>query len=101
MNSVSESLVCGVPMVVIPFMADQPTNARRIEELGLGKRLDYKEVSSELLKQTVLGLLTDKELQERVAGMKEKMENCPGNQGGVKYILDYYETICQSREKNT
>ena len=99
MNSVSEALVCGVPMVVIPFMADQPTNARRIEELGLGKRLDYKEVSSELLKQTVLELFTDKELQERVAGMKEKMENCPGNQGGVKYILDYYETDCQSREK--
>ena len=99
MNSVSESLVCGVPMVVIPFMADQPTNARRIEELGLGKRLDYKEVNSDLLKRTVLELLTDNELQERVAGMKEKMENCSGNQGGVKCILDYYETVCQNREK--
>lgn len=94
MNSVSESFVCGVPMVVIPFMADQPTNARRIEELGLGKRLDYKEVNSDLLKRTVLKLLTDNELQERVAEMKKKMENCPGNQSGVKYILDYYETVC-------
>lgn len=91
MNSVSEALVNGVPMVVIPFMADQPTNARRIEELGLGKRLDYKEVSSDLLKRIVLEMLTDSKLQERVDVMKKKMENCPGNQGGVKYILDYYE----------
>ena len=99
MNSISEALVNGVPMVVIPFMADQPTNGRRIEELGLGKRLDYKEVNSDLLKRTVLELLTDNELQERVAEMKEKMENCLGNQGGVKCILDYYETVCQNREK--
>lgn len=98
MNSVSESLVYGVPMVVIPFMADQPTNASRIEELGLGKRLDYKEVSSDLLKRTVLDMLTDRKLKECLAGMKKKMENCPGNQGGVKCILDYYETVCQNRE---
>ena len=99
MNSISEALVNGVPMVVIPFMADQPTNARRIEELGLGKRLDYKEVSSDLLKRTVLDMLTDSKLQECLAGMKKKMENCPGNQGGVKYIFDYYEMVCQNWEK--
>lgn len=39
MNSVSESLVYGTPMVVIPFIADQPVNARCVENLGAGKRL--------------------------------------------------------------
>lgn len=94
MNSISEALVNGVPMVVIPFMADQPTNARRIEELGLGKRLDYKVVSSDLLKRTVMEMLNDSKLKERVTEMKEKMGNCPGNQSGVKYIPDYYDTVC-------
>jgi len=94
MNSVSEALFYGVPMVVIPFMADQPTNARRIEKLGLGRQLDYKDVSSDLLKQTVLEMLNDRKLKERITGMKKKMENCPGNQGGVKYILDYYASVC-------
>ena len=28
MNSISEALVYGVPMVVIPFVSDQPVNAR-------------------------------------------------------------------------
>ena len=93
MNSVSEALFYGVPMLVIPFMADQPNNARRIEELGLGKQLAYKAVSSTLLKQTVFEMVTDLKLRERVVAMKKKMQNCHGNQGGVKYIMSYYEGI--------
>lgn len=41
MNSVSEALVCGVPMLVVPFMTDQPTNARRIEEIGAVLNLSW------------------------------------------------------------
>ena len=56
--------------------------------------MDYKDVRSDLLKQTVLEMLNDRKLKERITGMKKKMENCPGNQGGVKYILDYYASVC-------
>ena len=45
MNSITESLYYGVPMIVIPFMTDQPLNAKRIEELHLGKKLEYKNSS--------------------------------------------------------
>ena len=98
MNSVSEALVYGVPMVVIPFMADQPTNARRIEELGVGKRLDYKKISSETLREMVMDVLADRSIKGNVARMKDKMEKCPGNLGGVKYILDYYEKVSKNRK---
>ena len=40
MNSVSEAFVYGVPMLVIPFVSDQPVNARQVQKLGLGKVLD-------------------------------------------------------------
>lgn len=93
MNSISEALVYGVPMVVIPFMADQPTNARRIEELGLGKRLDYKGINSSKIKEAVFSILKDKDISTRVAGMQKKMESCPGNQGGADIIMDYYESV--------
>ena len=98
MNSVSEALTYGVPMVVIPFMADQPTNARRIEELGVGKRLEYKKVSSEALRETVMDVLEDKCIKENVARMRDKMENSQGNPGGVKYIQDYYEKVFHNRK---
>lgn len=36
MNSSSEGLYFGVPLLVIPVMGDQPIVAKRIEELELG-----------------------------------------------------------------
>lgn len=90
MNSVSEAMVEGVPMVVIPFMADQPTNARRVCELGIGKRLNYKEISAKILRKTVDVVLKDESILENVLRMKNVMEECPGNRGGVKEILEFY-----------
>lgn len=90
MNSVSEAMAEGVPMVVIPFMADQPTNARRVCELGLGKRLEYKHISSEMIRETVWDVLKDKNISDCVLGMKELMWKCPGNRGGVEEILNFY-----------
>ena len=54
MNSVSEALVYGVPMVVIPFVSDQPVNARCIEKLGVGKSMVYGQANSASLKESVL-----------------------------------------------
>ncbi|MGW8668040.1 glycosyltransferase [Streptomyces niveus] len=38
-NSVSEALRTATPMAVVPNFADQPHNARRVQELGLGRSL--------------------------------------------------------------
>lgn len=39
MNSVNEAIAMGVPMVAMPFINDQISNATRIEEMGLGIRV--------------------------------------------------------------
>ncbi|MEN2775400.1 macrolide family glycosyltransferase [Acetivibrio clariflavus] len=91
MNSISEALVHGVPMVVIPFIADQPTNARRIEELGLGRKLDYRSIDSELLRNTVLSVMKDENISDNVSRIQRKMLDAPGNRGGAAMIIDYYK----------
>ncbi|GAE89803.1 macrolide glycosyltransferase [Acetivibrio straminisolvens JCM 21531] len=93
MNSVSEALVHGVPMVVIPFMSEQPTNARRIEELGLGKKLDYSTINSESLKTTVLSVMKDEGILANVSRIQRKMLDAPGNRGGAAMIIDFYEKV--------
>lgn len=98
MNSVSESLVCGVPMVVIPFMADQPVNARCVENIGVGKRLEYKSVNKDTLKAYVLSVLSNAEIKNNLAKVREYIRSAPGNSGGAKAIIDYYETA-SSNEK--
>lgn len=96
MNSVSESLVAGVSMVVIPFMADQPTNARRITELGLGKSLSCKSINAQVLRDTVFSVMKDNKIIGNISAMKQRMSECPGNRGGAEMTIDDYQTLSDS-----
>jgi UDP:flavonoid glycosyltransferase YjiC (YdhE family) len=44
MNSISEALSYGVPLLIIPQSADQPWVARRVVQLGAGKMLHPADV---------------------------------------------------------
>lgn len=51
MNSVSEALYYGVPLVVIPQTADQNLVGQRIEQLGAGKKMRMARVNAQALRQ--------------------------------------------------
>ena len=95
MNSVSESLVYGVPMVVIPFVSDQPVNARCIEKLGVGKRMEYTQVNRAALREMVLSVLSDDDIKNNLQKVKNLIDNAPGNEGGAEMIIDFYKE-CKS-----
>ncbi len=89
MNSVSEAFTHGVPLVVVPFMSDQPVNARRVEELGLGVQLDYHIMDKVVLRQTVLSVLENSHIKEKATKMQEQISRAPGNAGGAEAIIAY------------
>jgi MGT family glycosyltransferase len=91
MNSVSEAFAYGVPMVVIPFVSDQPVNAEFVEKLGVGKKLEYKNIDKELLKTTVFDMLEAKNVRENLNKVQDRIRKAPGNAGGAKMIIEYYE----------
>jgi len=93
MNSVSEALVSGTPMVVIPFTSDQPVNARCVESLGVGKRMEYGEVNKETLKQAVFSVLADAEIKKNMEMVQKLIQEAPGNKGGAEMIVGYYQGI--------
>ena len=78
MNSVNESLSAGVPMVAMPFINDQLTNARRIVELGLGRRVrSFPSRGRELLR-AVREVNADAAIRENVRRMRDSFKNQPG-----------------------
>ena len=91
MNSVSEALVCGAPMVVIPFVSDQPVNARCIERLGVGKSLEYSKINGNILKQTVLSVAGDSDIKTKLANVQRLIGAAPGNKGGAEFVIRYYK----------
>ena len=91
MNSVSEALYYGVPMLVIPFVSDQPVNARYVEKLGVGMRLIYSEVDKTSVRAHVLSVLSSAEIKNNTEKVQELIKNALGNVGGAELIIQYYE----------
>lgn len=89
MNSVSEAMVYGTPMVVIPFVSDQPVNARCIEKLGIGKRLEYSDVNQKVLKDMVFSVIMDEEIKKNMVKVQQLIKEAPGNKGGAEMIIAY------------
>jgi MGT family glycosyltransferase len=67
MNSVSESLRYGVPMVTVPQMGEQAVVSRRVEQLGAGVYLASADVSPERLRLGVRRLLGEARFREQAA----------------------------------
>jgi MGT family glycosyltransferase len=77
-NTVTEALYFGKPMVVLPLFWDQYDNAQRIDEMGLGARLDtYGHEPAELL-AAVDRLLADSALAERLRVLSGELQAAPG-----------------------
>lgn len=89
MNSVSEAMVYGTPMVVIPFVSDQLVNARCIQKLGIGKRLEYSDVKQKVLKDMVFSVIMDEEIKKNMVKVQQLIKDAPGNKGGAKIIIEY------------
>jgi Glycosyl transferases, related to UDP-glucuronosyltransferase len=51
MNSVNEAIYYSVPLLVVPIGGDQPTIADRVEELGLGKRIEGNNITPDQLRR--------------------------------------------------
>lgn len=93
MNSISEALVYGTPMIVIPFTADQPINARRVEKLGIGKYLASTSANKNNLKDSVLSVLSDTNIKSNIIKIQKLINHAPGNAGGAEMIINYYENL--------
>ena len=85
MNSVNEALVCGVPMVVIPFVSDQFVNAECVEKLGVGMML--KDTGA--LRDVVFSLMKDVSIKKNMDTVQVMIQDALGNVGGARIIVEY------------
>ncbi len=99
MNSVSESLASGVPMVVIPQMGEQAIVGRRVEEVGAGLYLGNAEATRERLRASVHRLLTEPRFRERAAVVRRSFEETGGAPAAADAIVAFTDATCQTRRR--
>lgn len=72
-NSVREAVEAGVPIVALPLFAEEPANARRIAELGLGLSLAPPELTAPTLRNAVERVLSDGKPRAHVKWLQRQM----------------------------
>ena len=76
-NSVRESLRAGVPLVIAPVTADQPTNAQRCAELGLARSFSPDPPPPEALAEACREVLEDPGYRARARAMQRRIVALP------------------------
>jgi UDP:flavonoid glycosyltransferase YjiC (YdhE family) len=76
-NGVRESLAEGVPMVAVPLYAEQPANAERIVELGLGVRVSPSDADTDALADAVRQVIDDRRYRYRAQQFQREMLALP------------------------
>lgn len=90
-NTVTEAMHFGKPMVLLPLFWDQYDNAQRVHERGFGRRLKTYEFTPEEMRETVMGLLEDTQLRERMARIGESIRS----REGLKRATDLIEAAAR------
>lgn len=89
MNSVSESLYQGVPVVVVPQMGEQELVGRRVEQLGAGLYRSKSDATPQNLRRSVRQLLTDDRFRRETAKVRLSFLAASGVEQGAAAIIDF------------
>ncbi|MFE8603586.1 glycosyltransferase [Archangium violaceum] len=85
-NSVTSALGHGLPLVVVPIGADQPINAQRCQELGVGRVVSPLTVTPERIRDAVREVLATPSFREGARRFQREAEALPGVEHGVALL---------------
>ena len=92
-GTTAAGLRAGVPSVITPFIADQPSWARRIEALGVGTRpIPFKELTADLLADAIRSATSDAAMRERAARIGELIRAEDGVRKAIQVFTDFVHT---------
>ena len=89
MNSTMEALYFGVPLVAFPLQPEQEANARRVEDLGLGRRLPADSLTPALIRTAITEVSNDQEIRRNLGSMSQRVRGAGGPTAAADAIEQY------------
>lgn len=97
-NTITECFYYGVPgFVVCPIFSDQYDNAQRIEEKGLGKRVDPFHCSEDELLTAIEQVLSDESIRPKMKAISERMQLEENRFKAIRLFKDLVENLSTTR----
>ncbi|KAG8238542.1 UDP-glycosyltransferase [Ladona fulva] len=75
--STQESIYHGVPIIGVPFVADQRTNVRRLEELKVAKEVNILTTTEDLFAKTILSVVRDDKYRQNMKVLSRLFRDQP------------------------
>ncbi len=86
LNTIKECIFSDVPMIVFPFINDQPANAARAEYHGVGVRGDWQKTSAEQIRSFIERIDKDAGIRLRTEAMGWKFRELENAGEGARII---------------
>lgn len=87
-NTVCETLVHGVPMIVAPIRDDQPVVARQVTDAGAGLFMRHGKVTAATARWTILELLNQPSYAINAKRLGDALKAASGVQGAAQVVND-------------
>lgn len=66
LQSTEEAIYNQVPLLALPFIGDQPFNAKKINQLGIGLNLDFGTLEKDVFKNAILDVIQNPKYKEKI-----------------------------------
>jgi len=90
-NSLNECFYFGVPCIILPVLADQINNGKRIEETGYGFSLPIHDYSDDQLIGAVEKLMKNDEIRVKWKKASERIQKEKNYNQMIEYIFGYFK----------
>ncbi|XP_019771210.2 UDP-glycosyltransferase UGT5 isoform X2 [Dendroctonus ponderosae] len=77
LQSTEEAIDREIPMVGIPFIADQEMNSKRLAAWGVLRHIDYLNTTKEELVETIIDVAENPSYREKMQGLRRLMQDEP------------------------
>jgi UDP:flavonoid glycosyltransferase YjiC (YdhE family) len=86
-GTVLDAIDAAVPLVVMPFGADQYINGESIERLQIGRMLGEEELSARSLRAVVRDVLDSEQFVSRVRSLRDDWQRLPGPREAAELVI--------------
>ena len=78
LNTVLDSISCGVPMVTVPITYEQPAIARRVEQSGVGRSIALTQLTAQRLRTVAFDVAHTRAYRENASLLQSGISECVG-----------------------
>ncbi|KAK9886009.1 hypothetical protein WA026_014795 [Henosepilachna vigintioctopunctata] len=95
LQSSEEAILNRVPMVGLPFIADQLANAYVLEEKGFGIRLDHSKLTKQIFKESIDEVIKNPKYKEKVIEIAELLTDV--EMSGLEQVVWWTEYVIRNK----